>query len=50
MRKMKTRQVYVSELTCVKCGDKKDFWHHGFDTKKEAEADFPKETWNGWYS
>lgn len=41
MRALVRRKVWVSVFTCSKCGRKKEIWHHGVNTKKEACADIP---------
>ena len=48
-RKLVQRKVWVSVVTCSKCKDKQEFWHHGETNKKNAIADWPSQFWNGWY-
>ena len=41
-KKLETRKVWVSIVTCLKCKRKEMIWHHGM-TKKTANKD-----WTNW--
>ena len=46
-RVLKQRKAWASVVTCHKCGRSEEFYH-GKMTKKEAIADWPSFSLNGW--